>query len=113
MKRHHVSPARISTKHFFFRETSMSIRKTFGFSIALSVLALVATSPASAERMCYPYPDGGPGGYNKLTHQCNGMNIHELPVVSVKGQKAVPVTGGVHGTTNTTVSNKVGPATPK
>jgi hypothetical protein len=91
----------------------MSIRKTFGFSLALSVVALVATSPASAERMCYPYPDGGPGGYNKLTHDCNPMNIHELPVTRLKGQKANVVTGGVHGTTNTTESNKVGPAIPK
>jgi hypothetical protein len=91
----------------------MSIHKTFAFSIALSALALAATSPASAERMCYPYPDGGPGGYNKLTHECNPMNIHELPVSHVTGQKANVVTGGVHGTTNTTVSNKVGPATPK
>lgn len=42
---------------------------------ALSLLGLFAASPARAERMCYPYPDGGPGGYNKLTHLCNPLNM--------------------------------------
>jgi hypothetical protein len=92
----------------------MSLRKIVCISSSLLVLAVLAAGPASAERMCYPYPDGGPGGYNKLTHSCNPMHMYELPVAAEHGRKVInPQTGGTHGTANTTTSDKVGPAIPK
>src|ERR1035437_4899485 len=54
---------------------AMSTLKTIGLLSALAMLGFVAAGSAHAERMCYPYADGAPGGYNKITHLCNPLHM--------------------------------------
>lgn len=51
----------------------MSKSKTICFLFGLPLLFAFGSGPARAAYYCYPYPAGGPGGYNRLTHSCNPL----------------------------------------
>ncbi len=47
--------------------------KLSGLLSCLAILGSIGAGPAKAEYICYPYADGAPGGYNKITHACNPL----------------------------------------
>jgi hypothetical protein len=53
----------------------MSALKLISLLSTATLLGLIITTPAEANRFCYPYPDGGPGGYNRITHLCNPLHM--------------------------------------
>jgi hypothetical protein len=80
----------------------MSMLKKAGLLSSLALLGAIAASPAHAEYICYPYADGAPGGYNKITHQCNplyiqwhGGLISQLPQIYKHGERHATLYGPV------------------